>query len=85
MVFRPLLSPSFLKRTQHTDQREAPVVVFVFVNPRYFFSGLTGMEESLPSATFWASRGHRCRPFSLPVRAFIFIADSVQHSRVYAR
>ena len=26
------------------------------------------------SATFWTSRGHRCRPFSPPVRAFIFIA-----------
>ena len=25
-------------------------------------------------------RGHRCRPFSPPVRAFIFIAHRVQHS-----
>ena len=28
--------------------------------------------EVLPSAIFWTSRGHRCRPFSPPVRAFIF-------------
>ena len=26
----------------------------------------------LPSATFWTSRGHRCRPFPPPVRAFNF-------------
>ena len=28
--------------------------------------------EVLPSAIFWTSRGHRCRPFSPPVRAFNF-------------
>ena len=35
---------------------------------------------ALPSAIFWTSRGHRCRPFPPPVRAFIFIAHRVQHS-----
>lgn len=26
------------------------------------------------------NRGHRCRPFSSPVRAFVFVAHRVQHS-----
>ena len=34
----------------------------------------------IPPAIFWTSRGHRCRPFSPPERAFIFIAHRVQHS-----
>ena len=41
-----------------------------------------------PSATLWASRGHMCVPFPPPIRAFIFNARRVQHSRlfrVYAR
>ena len=29
-------------------------------------------KEVLPSTIFWTSRGHRCRPFSPPVRAFVF-------------
>ena len=29
-----------------------------------------------PSVIFWTSRGHRCRPFPTPVRAFIFIAHT---------
>ena len=42
-----------------------------------FFFNLTftfqpSSQEVLPSAIFWTSRGHRCRPFSSPVRAFIF-------------
>ena len=37
-------------------------------------------SEVLPSATFWTSRVHRCRPFFPPVRAFNFIAHRVQHS-----
>ena len=36
--------------------------------------------EVLPSAIFRTSRGHRCRPFSPPVRAFNFIVHRVQHS-----
>ena len=37
-------------------------------------------EEVWPSAIFWTSRGHKCHPFSPPVRAFTFIAHRVQHS-----
>ena len=33
-----------------------------------------------PSATSWTSRGHSCLPFSLPVRAFIFIPHTFQQS-----
>ena len=29
-------------------------------------------QEVLPSEMFWTSRGHRCRPFSPPLRAFNF-------------
>ena len=32
-------------------------------------------------SSFWTSRGHRCRSFSTPVLAFIFIAHRVQQSR----
>ena len=35
----------------------------------------------LPSAIFWTSRGHRCRPFSPPIRASISITHTVQHSQ----
>ena len=45
------------------------------------FSFQLNSYEVLPSAIFWTSRGHRCRPLSPPVRAFIFIAHRVQHSR----
>ena len=44
----------------------------------YFPAQLVG--EVLPSAIFWTRRGHRCRPFFPPVRAFVFIAHRVQHS-----
>ena len=37
----------------------------------YFPAQLVG--GFLPSAIFWTSRGHRCRPFSPPVRAFNFL------------
>ena len=33
-----------------------------------------------PLSSFWKSRGHRCRPFSPPVLASIFIAHRVQQS-----
>ena len=36
--------------------------------------------EALPSAIFWTSRGHRCRPFSPRYVPSIFIAHRVQHS-----
>ena len=39
------------------------------------FTSLPYSSEVLPSAIFWTSRGHRCRPFrpfTPPVRAFIF-------------
>ena len=32
----------------------------------------------------WTSHGHRCRPFSSPVRAVIFIARRVQHARRFS-
>ena len=41
----------------------------------YFFITFTFQLNSwkvLPSAILWASRGHRCRSFSPPVRAFNF-------------
>ena len=45
----------------------------------YFFFHLLYFPVSrlgdLPSANFWTSRGHRCRPFCPPVRAFIFTAQ----------
>ena len=33
----------------------------------FFFITFTVHFFCVPSATFWASRGHRCLPFSLPV------------------
>ena len=37
-------------------------------------------QESLPSAIFWASRGHRYLPFTLPPIALIFMGHRVQNS-----
>ena len=54
-----------------------PFLSFFF--PSLLLSSST-RRRFLPSATVWTSRGHWCRPFSPPVRAFIFIAHRVQHA-----
>ena len=46
----------------------------------FFSSSLVGGFTMLPSANIRISRGHRCRSFFSPVRAFTFIANRVQHS-----
>ena len=47
--------------------RRYPSFFFFFSHHFYVPAQLVG---DLPSAIFWTSRGHRCRPFSPPVRAF---------------
>ena len=63
------------------------VVVVRHLRPRghlflssLLLSILTLMQEVSPSATSWASRGHRCHPLSPPVRDFHFVTFKVQHS-----
>ena len=45
---------------------------FSFFSTSITFSSRPYSWEILPSTSFWTSRGHKCPPFSPPVRAFIF-------------
>ena len=60
-------------------------LVLFFILIAYFNFELNS-RKVLPSATFWASRGHGCLPISSPcyVRAFILIAHRFQHSHFSA-
>ena len=46
-------------------------ILLLFFNITFTFQPYSW--DFLPSTSFWTSRGHRCRPFSPPVRAFIFL------------
>ena len=51
----------------------------VYCDNRSYFSAQLAGGFTL-SHTFWTNRGRRCRPFSPPVHAFLFVAHRVQRS-----
>ena len=76
----PFMIPSLPSLLTHRVHTYIHYYLFIFITFTFFQPNL---YEVLPSAIFWTSRGHRCRPVSPPVRAFVFIAHTnrVKHSQ----
>ena len=66
--------------------RNSGVRYYAFIHSFTFFLLLLShcyfpaSGQAVVLSSFWTSRGHTCRPFPPPVRAFIFIAHRIQHS-----
>ena len=71
VLFLPRLVSSCITRMRQEIEKanRDPTFFFFFFYHHFHFPAQLVV---LPSAIFWTSRGHRCRPFSPPARAFNF-------------